>query len=255
MRRLQPLLLGGAFEVEQVGPRPDEGHERHDELLADRVDRRVRHLREVLLEISVQQLRPVGQGRERRVGAHRADRLLAHLGHGRHQELDALLRVAEGLLAVEQAHIGAGRRRRRARQLMHADLGAVEPLLIGVSIGKLGLDLLVGNDASLGKVDEQHLAGLQPPFLHDVLFGYRQHAGLRRHDDEPVISDEIAGGPKAIAVERGADLAAVAEGHGCRAVPRLHQAGVIFVKGAALGIHKRVARPSLGDQHHRRMGE
>jgi hypothetical protein len=42
------------------GPRPDEGHERHNQLLADRVDRRVRHLREVLLEIGVQQLRPVG---------------------------------------------------------------------------------------------------------------------------------------------------------------------------------------------------
>ncbi len=81
MRRLEPLLLGGAFEVEQVRPRPDKGHERHDQLLADRVDRRVGHLREVLLEIGVQQLRPVGQRRERRVGAHRADRLLARLGH------------------------------------------------------------------------------------------------------------------------------------------------------------------------------
>ena len=57
MRRLEPLLLGGAFEVEQVRPRPDEGDERHHQLLADRVDRRVGHLREVLLEIGVQQLR------------------------------------------------------------------------------------------------------------------------------------------------------------------------------------------------------
>ena len=109
VRRFEPLLLGGAFEVEQVRPRPDKGHERHDQLLADRVDRRVGHLREVLLEVSVQQLRPVGEGGDRRVGAHRADRLLAQLGHRQHQELDALLRVAEGLLAVEQAHIGARR--------------------------------------------------------------------------------------------------------------------------------------------------
>ena len=54
VRRLEPLLLRGALEVEQVWPRPDEGDERHDQLLADRVDRRVGHLREVLLEISVQ---------------------------------------------------------------------------------------------------------------------------------------------------------------------------------------------------------
>jgi hypothetical protein len=77
MRCLEALLLRGAFEVEQVWPRPDEGHERHDELLADRVDRRVRHLREVLLEIGVQQLGLAGQRGDRRVGAHRADRLLA----------------------------------------------------------------------------------------------------------------------------------------------------------------------------------
>ena len=132
MRRLEPLLLRGAFEVEQVRPRADKGHERHDQLLADRVDRRVGHLGEVLLEISVQQLRLVGQRRNRRVGAHRADGLLAGLGHRHHQEFDALLGVAEGLLAIEQADIGARLRARRARQLMHADLGAIQPLLIGM---------------------------------------------------------------------------------------------------------------------------
>ena len=138
---------------------------------------------------------------------------------------------------------------------MHADLGAVEPLLIGMRGGELGLDLLVGDDAALLEVDQQHLAGLEPPFLDDVLLGDRQHAGLRRHDDEAVVGDEIARGAQAVAVERGADLPAVGEGHGGRAVPRLHQAGVIFVEGAALGIHQRIAGPGLGDQHHRRVGE
>ena len=59
------------------GRGPMKRHEAHDELLADRVDRRVRHLGEVLLEIGVEQLRLVGERRDRRVGAHRADRLLA----------------------------------------------------------------------------------------------------------------------------------------------------------------------------------
>ncbi len=77
VRCFEPLLLRGALEIEQVRPRPDEGHERHDQLLADRVDRRVRHLGEILLEIGVQKLRPRGERRERRVGAHRADSLLA----------------------------------------------------------------------------------------------------------------------------------------------------------------------------------
>ena len=108
---LQPLDLGGAFEVEQVRPRPDERDEAHDELLADRVDRRVRHLREVLLEVGVQQLGLVRQHRDGRVVAHGADRLLARVGHRRHQELQALLRVAERLLQIEQRHVGLLARR------------------------------------------------------------------------------------------------------------------------------------------------
>ena len=103
---LEPLELGGAFQVEQVRPRPDERDEAHHQLLADRVDRRVRHLREVLLEVGVQQLGLVRQHRDRRVGAHRADRLLAGVRHRRHQELEALLRVAERLLQIEQRHVG-----------------------------------------------------------------------------------------------------------------------------------------------------
>ena len=90
-------------QVEQVRPRPDEGDEAHDEFLADRIDRRVRHLGEVLLEIGVEQLRLVGEHRDRRIRAHRADGFLAGGRHRRHQQLQVFLRVAEGLLAIEQA--------------------------------------------------------------------------------------------------------------------------------------------------------
>ena len=107
LAHLEPLLARGALEIEQVRPRPDEGDEAHDQLLADRVDRRVRHLREVLLEIGVEQLGARGERRDRRVGAHRADRLLAGHGHRRHQQLEVLLRVAERLLAIEQRHVRA----------------------------------------------------------------------------------------------------------------------------------------------------
>ncbi len=138
---------------------------------------------------------------------------------------------------------------------MHADLRAVEPLLVGMGRGKLGFDLLIGDDAALFEIDEQHLAGLEPPFLDDRLLRDRQDAGLRRHDDEAIIGDEIAGRTQTVAVERGADLSAVGKRHGGGTVPRFHQTGVVFVEGAALGIHERVAGPGLGDQHHRRMRE
>ena len=45
-------------------------------------------------------------------------------------------------------------------------------------------------------------------------------------------------------------LQAVGEGNRGRAVPRLHQAGVIFVKGLLLGAHALVPGPRLRDHHH-----
>ena len=113
-----------AFEIEQVRPRPDERDEAHHQLLADRVDRRVRHLREVLLEIGVEQLRLVRQRRDRRVGAHRADRFLAGRRHRRHQDRQVLLRVAERLLAIEQRDVGARRARLDRVQVFEHDLRA-----------------------------------------------------------------------------------------------------------------------------------
>ena len=59
LAHFEPLAARVAFEVEQVRPRPDERDEAHHQLLADRVDRRVGDLREVLLEIGVEQLRLV----------------------------------------------------------------------------------------------------------------------------------------------------------------------------------------------------
>ena len=254
---LQPLQLGGAFQVEQVRPRPNERDQAHHQLLADRVDGRVRDLGEVLLEVGVQQLGLRGEHRHRRVVAHRAHRLLAGVGHRRHQELQALLGVAEHLLQIEQGHVGALARAvlLGQRQVAHLDLGALQPMLVGVARGQIGLQVVVVDDAALLHVDEQHLAGLQAPLAGDVLLRHRQHAGLGRHDHPVVLGDEIARRPQAVAIQRGADLAAVGEGHGGGAVPRLHQAGVILVEGAPLGIHQRVAGPRLGDQHHGGMGE
>ncbi len=70
-----------AFQVEYVRPRSDERHEAHHQLFADRIDRRVGHLREVLLEIGVEHFRMVGERRDRRVRSHRADRFLARHRH------------------------------------------------------------------------------------------------------------------------------------------------------------------------------
>jgi hypothetical protein len=104
-------------------------------------------------------------------------------------------------------------------------------------------------------VDQQHPARLQPPLLDDAFLRDRQDAGFRRQDDAVVVGDDVARRTQAVAVERRADLAAVGEGHRGRPVPRLHQGGVVLVERLAVGAHRLVAGPGLGDQHHHRMAE
>ena len=250
LAHFQALGLRGAFEIEQVRPRPDDRDQAHDNLLADRIDRRVRHLGEVLLEVGEQQLRLVRQRRDRRVGAHRADGFLALRRHRRHQELQVLLGVAEGLLAIEQREVGDRRGGGGGRQFLQHDLGVLEELLVGMAARQRGLELLVRNEAALLEIDQQHLAGLQPPLRDDVFFRNRQHAHLGRHDDAVIARDEIARRAKAVAVERRADLPAVGECDRGGAVPRLHQGGIVLVESAPLLVHQRIARPGLGDHHH-----
>ncbi len=252
---LQALAARGAFQVEDVRPRPDEGEQAHHQLLADRVDRRVRYLREVLLEIGVEQLRLQRERRDRRVGAHRADGLLPGHRHRRHQQPHILGGVAEGLLAIEQRHVRARGPRLDRRQVLQHDLGALQPVLVGVGEAERGLDLVVADDAALLQVDEQHLARLQAPLLDDLLLRDRQHAEFGGKHHEPVIGDEVACRPQAVAVQRRADLLAIGEGDRRRPVPGLHQGGMVFVEGAPLLVHQRVAVPRLRHEHHHGMGQ
>ena len=91
------------------------------------------------------------------------------------------LRVAEGLLAIEQA--GRVRRRRGLDrsdlgQVLKLELGTRQPLLVGLGLCEGALDLLVLDDPALFQVDQQHLAGLQAPLADDALVGNGQDADL-----------------------------------------------------------------------------
>ena len=50
--------------IHQIRLGPDAGRQRHDQFFADRIDRRIGHLGEQLLEILEEQLRPIGQHRQ-----------------------------------------------------------------------------------------------------------------------------------------------------------------------------------------------
>ncbi len=133
------------------------------------------------------------------------------------------------------------------------DLPALDPLRVGVLGGQRRLDLLVLDDPVLGRVDEEHPAGLQPALLdHPGLLDV-EHADLGGEDDQAVLGDPVAGGAQTVAVQHGTDLRAVGEGHAGRAVPGLHQVGVVLVEGAAGRVHRDVVLPRLGDHHQHRV--
>jgi hypothetical protein len=117
------------------------------------------------------------------------------------------------------------------------------------------LQLVVVDDAAFFQVHEQHLARLQAPLLDDPRLRNVEHADLRRHDDQIVVGDDEPRRTQAVAVERGTDLPAVGERHRRRAVPRLHQRGVVLVERAPILVHQRIAGPRLGNHHHHRVGE
>ena len=72
-------VLGAPAQQVALGTEPE--GERGDDLFADRVERRVGHLRELLREVVEQQPRALAEHGDRRVGAHRAERLRAVLTH------------------------------------------------------------------------------------------------------------------------------------------------------------------------------
>jgi hypothetical protein len=253
-RPRQPHLvaaLGGLVEGVAVGA--EVGLERHHQRLADRIDRRVGDLREQLVEV----LRRVGAWVDSAaIGVSVPIEPTGSLpvsAIGVDQQLDVLVAVAERAQLPAQLVAGDRRRRRRGVELVHLEDVLVEPLLVREAAGDVALELVVVDDAALVGVDHEHPARLQPALGDDALGRHVDDAGLRRQDHAVVGGVPPARRPQAVAIERRADHVAVGEHHRRRAVPRLDQRRRVAVERLAIGIHRRVALPRLGDHHHHRV--
>ena len=165
------------------------------------------------------------------------------------------MRVAVHQLLHAQADVGllavvAVRRVEVAIELVEA---AVDPLAVGPAAADVALDLAVVEEGAARCVDGDHLARPDPAGLDDLAERQVHEADLGAHHDQAVARDLVAGGSEPIAVhDRGGD-AAVGEGHGGGAVPRLLEAGVVLVEGPQLGVHVGHVLPGLWDQHHHRV--
>ena len=255
-RRLEfDQVAAAGVRVEQVALRSDRGDGGGDDLFADTVDRRVGDLREELLEVVVEELRLVGHHRERDVGAHRAHGFDAVLGHRDEQLALVFEGVAEGELALDGVAVGRGGLGGAVGDVGELDEVLVEPRAVRLLGGDLLLDLLVGDDATFFHVHEEHAARLQAALGGDVGGVDREDAGFGAHDDEVILGHVVAGRAEAVAVQGGADHRAVGEDDGGGAVPRLHEAGVVFVERLLLGAHGFVAVPRLRNHHHHGLGQ
>ncbi len=246
-----PARLG--CRLQQVELAADALAHRHDDLFADAIDRRVCHLREELLEVVVEQLRPVREHGQGGVIPHRPDRLVRGLGHRGEQDAQVLVRVAERLLPLQDGLVVRLVRRGHHGQRLQRDGVLFQPLAVGLLAGDLLLQLVVLDDSLFLQVKQEHLSGLQSALADDLIGRNVEDADLGRHDDQAVLGDVVARRSQAIAVEDRADLHAVGEGDGRGAVPRLHEAAVVLVERLLLGAHQRVAGPWLGDHHHDRV--
>ena len=137
----------------------------------------------------------------------------------------------------------------RAGQVVEAHLVGGQPFVVGVLGGQLRLDLLVLDQSPLGRVHQEHASGLEAALAHHALGRDVEHPDLAGQDHQAVVGHPVAGRAQPVAVEHRADHRAVGEGHGGRAVPGLHERGVVAVEGPPCRVHRGVVLPRLGDHH------
>ena len=218
-----------ALELQQVGGRrlflqdrrtgSEQGPQRHDRRLADRVDGRVGDLREALLEVLVDRPGPPGEDRQLGVVTHGGDGLLARRRH-RTEDRDLLLLGVAGDDLAGAEVLGGGVDRQAGAHGRH--VGA-QPLAVGLAAGEVGLDLVVLEDPTEGGVDDQHLAGAQAVAADRTVALDADRADLGGHDDEAVVADGVAQRTQPVAVQGRGEAQPVGEDQAGRAVPGLDE--------------------------------
>ena len=88
---------------------------------------------------------------------------------------------------------------------------------------QFGLYLLVLDEATFGRVDQEHAPGLQAALAHDSLGRNVEDTHLAGQHDQPVVGDPIARWSQPVTVEHRADDRPVGEADRRRAVPGLHE--------------------------------
>ena len=249
----QDLATRRRGRLEQVLLGPHDARHRRDDLFADRVQRRVGHLREEFDEVVVEQPGPLRQHRRRGVGAHRAQRFGTG---GRHRASagfadpprcsrtrSAGARPTRGWAARARGRAASsGRAVRRAATRRTAAAPASSSLIsssetmrpAAVSIR----NILPGSSRPLATICADGTSSTPLSLARMMRSSMVRH---HRPGRNPLRSNTAP------------TTRAVGERHAGRAVPRLHQRCVELPERPPRWVHRGVVLPRLGDHHQHRV--
>ena len=203
-------------------------HDRYHELLANRIDRRVRHLRKKLMEEIEERTTLPGEAGQRGVIAHGTDRFMSGLGHRPDNQLDvferpsetrafALKTVPRSLFLVPQF-----RRHNLCEESSDGNVVLLHPAAIGLPTRVVGLEFRILHQSMLGKIKPEKRAGAKAPVAFDLFRSDVEHARFGSEDEKTRLRERPSCGTESVPVKRRAKPRAIGEADGGRSVPRLH---------------------------------
>ena len=239
--------------LEDIPFRPDVAFQRHDDLFANGIDRRIRDLSKQLFEIIVGQTWLIAQASEGRIVTHGADRILLAFQQRDQHELQGFRGKAKGLESREQFIVGEITHGFLARQLVERESLILQPLFERPAGRYRLFEFLVRDNSAFIEVHEKHFSGLQTPFVGHVLRFDIHDADLTGHDHPIILSDVVPAWTKAVSIQNRANIATIRERHRGRTIPRFLQRRVVLVERAFGFGHAVMILPGLWDHHHHRL--
>ena len=172
---------------EDVAVVTDVGRQAHHELFTDRVNRRVRHLGEQLLEVVEQRLRLVRKHGKRGIVTHGANRLGTVLGHRLQDDGEVFSRVTETLLLHQDVFRDIGRVD-FAEEAADAHLVFGNPTAVRLGSRHLRLHFGVLQDTVVFEIEVDDLTRFEAALFFDFVVAEVEHTRFGGHHEETVFT-------------------------------------------------------------------
>ena len=178
-------LLRSLFE--DIAVVTDVGRKAHHQFFTNRVNRRVRHLSEQLLEVVEQRLRLVRKYGESGIVTHRADRFCTSLCHRLQNNGEVFGRVTEALLLHQNIVRNVGRID-FAKEATNAHLVFGDPATVRLATGHVSLHFGVLQDVVIFEVEVDDFTGFEAALFFDFVVGQVEYTRFRGHHEEAVFT-------------------------------------------------------------------